>query len=84
MIFGLSDTVTVSPTRLDVADWVMEANCLPEQMVCNAWMKKGYAWFANGEEVEGRNGECKLVVTIFFYDANVDSFVDLNEFEGEV
>ena len=64
--FGLSDTVIVPPSQLDIAEWVMKACCLQEQIVCNAWMKNGYAWFTDGEEVEDRNGEFILVVTMFF------------------
>ena len=56
MDFDLSHAVTVPPTWLDVAEWVMEAYYLPKQIVCNAWMKKAYAWFTYGEEVEERNG----------------------------
>ena len=56
MNFGLSDTVTFPPTLLDVAEWVMEACNVQEQIVCIAWMKKSYAWFTNGKEVEDRNG----------------------------
>ena len=56
----------------------MEAYYLPEQIICNAWMKKGYA-FTNEEEVEDRNGGC-----FFNNDANIDSDVELNVFEGEV
>ena len=56
MDFGLSYTVTVLPTQLYVAEWVMEKYYLPEQIVHNAWMNKGYAWFTDEVEVEDRNG----------------------------
>ena len=56
MNFGLSDAVTVLPTWLDVEEKVMEAYYLPEQIVCKAWMTKGYAWFTNGEEMEEKRG----------------------------
>ena len=46
-------TITLPSTWLDVAEWVMEAYYLPEQIVCK--MKKGYVWFTNGKEVEDRN-----------------------------
>ena len=39
----------------------MEACYLSEKIVCNAWTKKGYAWFTNGEEVEDRNGGVHIV-----------------------
>ena len=54
--FSLSKPVTVPPTLLDVAEWMMDAYNLSEQIVCNEWMKNGYAWFINGEEVKDRNG----------------------------
>ena len=85
MDFGLSDAVTVLSTWLDVAEWVMEAYYIPEQIVCNAWVKKGYAWFTNGKEVEDRDRGLHIYDDKIFYDdANLDSDVDLNEFEGEV
>ena len=85
MDFGLSDAVAVLPTWLYIAEWGMEGSYLPEQIVCNAWRKKGYAWFTDGEEVEDRNGGLQIGGDdVFFYDANIDSDVDLNEFEGEV
>ena len=52
----MSDGVTFSLTWLDVAEWMMETYYLPEQIVCNAWMRKGYAWFSNDKEVEDING----------------------------
>ena len=51
MDFSLSDTVTVPPMWLDVAEWMIEKYYLQEQIVCNASMKKGHAWFTNGKEV---------------------------------
>ena len=48
-------TVTVPVTLFDIAEWVIEVYYLPMQIVCNALMKKGYAWFTNNEEVEDRN-----------------------------
>ena len=38
----------------------MKAYHLPEQIVSNVWLKKGYAWFANGKEVEDRNGKVHI------------------------
>ena len=73
MDFGLSDAATVLPTWLDVTEWVMTWYYLPEKIVCNAWMKNGYALFTNGEEVEDINGGVQIDG-----DANVDSDVDLN------
>ena len=82
----MSDAVTVPPTWLDVVELLMETYYLPEQIVCNAWMKKGYAWFTNGEEVEDSNGGVHIGSedVSFYDDANVDSDVDSNVFEGEV
>ena len=40
--------------------WVMEEYYLPEQIVCNAWMEKGYAWFTDGEEVEDGDGGMQI------------------------
>ena len=54
--FSLCDTVTVPHIWLDVAEWALEAYYLPEQIVCNTQMKKQYAWFTNGKEVEDKNG----------------------------
>ena len=39
--FSLSHTVTDPPTWLDVAGLVIEAYYLPEQIVCNAWIRRG-------------------------------------------
>ena len=60
MDFGLSDAVTVPHTWLDFAEWVMGAYYLPEQIVYNAWMKKGYTWFNNGDDVKDRNGGVQI------------------------
>ena len=80
----LNDGVNVPPTWLDVAEWVIEVYYLPEQIVLNAW-KKGYAWFTYREKVEDRNGGVHIGDDAFFHnDANVDSDIDLNVFEGEV
>ena len=40
--------------------------------------------FLVGGKWKTEMGECKLVAPNFYDDANVDSDVDLNEFEGEV
>ena len=78
-------TVTVPPTWLDVAEWVIEAYYLPEQIVCNVWMKNVYAWFTDGKEVEDRNGEVQIDGdNVFSDDSKVDSDVDSNVFESEV
>ena len=64
----------------------MKAYHLPEQIVSNVWLKKGYAWFANGKEVEDRNGKVHIGDdNDFFYDdADINSDIDSNLFEGKV
>ena len=44
--FGLNDAVTVPPTWLDVAEWVIETYYLPEQIICNAWMGGRQKWWS--------------------------------------
>jgi hypothetical protein len=46
-------STTRSPTRLDVAKWV--ANTMEQLrgeggIICNAWKKTGYEWFADEKE----------------------------------
>lgn len=45
----------------------MQEKTLPEQMIHNAWIKKGYAWFTNGEEMEDQNWTVQIGVVKFFY-----------------
>ena len=54
--FRLSDGVTVPPSWIDISEQVSQAYYLQEQVGHNAWMKKRYAWFTNGEGVEDRIG----------------------------
>ena len=77
--FGLSDTVTFPPTILDGAEWVIEAHYLAEQIECNSWTKKGFAWFTDGEEVEARDRGVHIGGDNVFFngDANIDSNVGL-------
>ena len=62
----------------------MEAYYLPELIVCNTWMRNGYSSFADGDEVEDRNGGVHIGGNEFFYDANIDSYINLNSFDSEV
>ena len=64
----------------------MEAFFLSEQIVCNAWMKKEYAWFSNGKDMEDRNKRVHIGGDdVFFYDdADIDSDVNSNVFDGGV
>ena len=85
MVDNLSDAVTVPPTWLDDTEWVMEAYYFPEQIVHKVWMKMGYDWFTNGEEVEDGNGGVHIDGdNIFYDDVNVVSDVDSNVFQDEV
>ena len=48
-------------------------------LVCNAWMNKGYDWFADGNEVEDKNGGVHIRGNDVFYDNYDDDLdVDLN------
>ena len=79
---GLSDIVTVPPTQLDIAEWVMESYYLHEKTVHNTWIKKEYAWLTKWEEIENRNGIVHIGENVFYDDVDINSDVNSNVFEG--
>ena len=86
--FSLSHTVTAPPIQLVGAEWVNQAYYLSEQIVCNAWMKKGYAQFFDSEDVQVKGGNGGVHIGAndesVYDDADIDSDVDSNLFEARV
>ena len=43
--FGVKNATTIVLIQLDVTEWVIESFYLPEKVIKNVWLKKGYPWF---------------------------------------
>ena len=66
----------------------MQMYYLPEQTVCNPWMKKEYAWFVDGKEVkvDALNGGAHISsdYEFFYHNAQVDLDVDSTLFDAKI